>query len=447
MDGIGAEAPSPSLSSGVVRDEAGLLISWFKRVLVPIVVIACLLGYAVQAAGPWADEVWEARHARDFASYYYAVQVSAEGGDPYDTALLEGKARAERTRKQVHPYFYPPPFLLLFLWVLPLSLQEAYRTWFLVDHGLLLAVLLALWRWLPGRATILVLALMAVSYSPIPDNAWMGQVNLLVMAFALWGLLLAERGSDRAGGLLLGTACMLKMSPALLVGWWLLRGRWRPAVWACLAAFLWTLVSLPLLGAELQWRFYTEVLPGFGNGDYHGLSVPILLPSNHSIPSILAEILPGGRTRLSPAATWLSRGIAALLLGLLAWRVRRHPARDPLGGLAELGAILVLMLLLPLYTYEHHMVWMIVPYAACFLGLLQRRLGLAWIAPLVIAYAAQATPLAWIPAMDPGTEGGLLAAGVHLLLREAKFLAALLVGVACVVLAGHRVPEPGDAIG
>jgi hypothetical protein len=73
------------------------------------------LGALWVALGLWPAwrSVQASRSARDYASYHYAVQEALDGGDPYDTAALSARARAEGTRDEVHPYFYPPPFLLL----------------------------------------------------------------------------------------------------------------------------------------------------------------------------------------------------------------------------------------------------------------------------------------------------------------------------------------------
>ncbi|HVS03016.1 MAG TPA: hypothetical protein VMT16_09620 [Thermoanaerobaculia bacterium] len=85
-------------------------------------------------------------HGRDFDSYHYAARVAAAGGDPYDLAALDRAAAAEGWRV-VHPYFYPPPFLLAMQWTLPLDLVTAWRVWFWVDELFLWVVVLIAWAW------------------------------------------------------------------------------------------------------------------------------------------------------------------------------------------------------------------------------------------------------------------------------------------------------------
>jgi hypothetical protein len=413
-----------------------------KRAL-PWLILVCIVAYGVQALGPWKERTWRGSNARDFASYYYAVQVAADGGDPFDKRELGRLARSDGTRKGgVHPFFYPPPFLLCFAWVLPLDLEQAYRAWYWANQLFLLAALLALWRWRSTLVIALGAAVMAASFSPIPDSCWMGQANLLVVAVTLWGLVLTERGRPWLGGSLVGLACMLKMSPALLVAWWLLHRHWRPVTAAVVTAVVLSLATLPLLGPELQWRFYTEVLPGFGSGRYHGLTVPITLTHNHSIPSLLHELLGGGRgTTLLPAAQWASRLLTLALLGGLAWRLRRAP-RDAVGALCQVGVVVVVMLVLPVYTYEHHMVWMLLPYAALLAALSSGRLRGWWWGLAALAYAVQALPLDLLKAIYAMLDGlGPLEDPVYYALRESKFVAALATGAACLVAAGRPPVE------
>ena len=108
---------------------------------------------------------------------------------------------------------------------------------------------------------------------------------MMVLALMVWGVMLAGgRGQKRqwAGGALVGLACMMKMSPALLVLWWMVRRAWKPVFGAIAAALISSLLVLPFVGIEHQFEFYFTVLPGFTSGNYHDLSVPLNIPMNHS---------------------------------------------------------------------------------------------------------------------------------------------------------------------
>lgn len=323
-----------------------------RRFLPLLFVVLGLFGHVFMQARPAWKKVSTGGGGRDFASYYYAAEVALDGGDPYDTEAMTAKAVAERTRKSVHPFFYPPPFLFAVAWVGPVSLQTAYETWFFVNELLLIGSL-ALGVWAYG-VPLWAAALLLWTWSPIPDNAWMGQANLLALVPALAGLAIAEK-RPVAGGVLVGVAAMLKMSPALFLGWWLIRRNWRAVAAACGAAVALSGAALSMVGWRATLRFYTEVLPGFSKGDYHGLKVPISLEANHSIPDLYNRLFPDPGPFLSATAQHASTATILLLLALCAWRARTatRPA-------AMLGALTVLMVATPVYTYEHHLVFLVI---------------------------------------------------------------------------------------
>jgi hypothetical protein len=137
------------------------------------------------------------------------------------------------------------------------------------------------------------------------------------------------------------------------------------------------------------------VLPTFSTGDYHGLVVPIAMGryrGNHSIPELLNQTWPGpdGHT-LSTAASMGSKGIVFLLLAGLCWIARRE--RDALGEACLGGALTVLMLITPVFTYEHHLVFMILPLAALGTVIVRGRLGKRWWLPSAAAYGCLAMTL------------------------------------------------------
>ena len=363
---------------------------------------------------PARKAVWQGGHGRDFASYYYAYQVASDGGDPYATDALNAMARAQSTRASVQPYFYPPPFLYTMAWVSPLSLATAYRGMLFLNEALLAACLFVLVRGfgVPVQA----IGALLVIWSPIPDNAKMGQANLIALLPALLGLW-AARTRPWLGGVLVGVAAMFKMSPALFLLFWAVRREWRPCVAAALTAVGLSVVSLPLCPLAVQREFYLEVLPGFGKGDYHGLTVPISLSANHSIPDIFNTLWPGSsKTALASSALWASRAVSLAALGAWVWAARRAGSSVAEHARA-LGALTILMVILPTYTYEHHLVFLLLPATVL---IAQVHPGFSWrfaAIPVVFALAAVAWPL-------PLLNDTLRAAPVWLApwVRESKFI-------------------------
>lgn len=323
-----------------------------------LLVVAAALAHLLALLTPAWWQTVQVDSGRDFASYYYAARVAAEGGDPYDTPALSALARTDGTRQGVHPFLYAPPFVLTMAWVLPFDLGTAYHLWFWLHELCLLAamaVLVAWWR--PLHPSVpWVLAVLVALMTAIPNNHLMGQANFPGLALALGGLWATGRQRPVLGGALLGTACMLKMSPALLVMWWLVRREWVAVAASVVTAVVLSVASLPLVSLSAQVGFFTEVLPSFGSGHYNGLAVPIGIYGNHGIPNLWHQVLPSGGPRLSSGARALSTLSNLALLGGLLAAFRRPPA-DGLATAAQVAAVGVVMLLFPVYTYEHHLVW------------------------------------------------------------------------------------------
>lgn len=339
-------------------------------------------------------QVRNTAHGRDFASYYYAGRAAREGLDPWDKRDLAQLAKADGTRATVHPFLYPPPFLLVVAPFTELTPLSAFRQWFVLNELCALAALgiLALWWRKLHWSAPAVLFLLLAAVTAVPNNLIMGQANFPVLLLLVLALALDARDRPVLAGVFLGAACMAKMSPALFVLWWLLQRNLRGAASAVGTAVVLSVLALALVDAPTQLRFYTDVLPQFASGRYNGLSVPIGLFGNHSLPDLLNQALPGEHNQLSTGARWLGRLLTLGLLGLAGrvfWR-----RSDALGQAGQASAIAVLMLLLPVYTYEHHLVWALPAAGWVGIALLAGRLprwtaGLAALAILALAVDLQ----------------------------------------------------------
>ena len=370
---------------------------------------------------------------RDFASYYYATRVAFQGGNPYDASSLDASAQADGTRQHVHPYFYPPPFLLGMAWTLPIQLHTAYRLNYLLNELALLVAALALIRWWRGLGAPLgaSLAVAGALMFGVPYGLQMGQVNPVVLALTLCGLWAAERERPALGGALVGVACMAKMSPALFVLWWLWRGKWEPAAAAVIAAVGLSFAALGITSASNQLHFYTHVLPSLGAGDYNGLTIKIGMFGNHSVPNLWHQIFPSGENMLSAFARACSLASSLAIVGWLASQFDRH-TRNERTLAAQVGAIGCAMLLIPVYTYEHHLVWALPALAVTLTSLAQGRLGARWGLGIAVAVAALCYPL---PSLKQFT---VLALDTHPVagwfVQEAKFGGLLFLWACCVRL-------------
>lgn len=397
----------------------------------------------------------------DFSTYYYALEVARDGGDPYENASLSQMALGRH--RGVHPYFYPPPFLVAFSWISEeMSLVEAYRVWFWFDELAMLAVGLALAYWLrplgSGRGLLsdstIVVAIAIAGLTSVVNNHLMGQVNapvLMLVVLGLWATnpLTGETRStsrDVIGGALVGTAVMMKMSPVLFLFWWALKGRFRPIMAAVATIIALSIVSLPLVDLATQIRFYTEVFPGFATGEYNGLKVPIGLFGNHSMPNLLDMAFPSPNGVLSGTARGLSAAVLAIGLAGMAALFRYSSQKDdPFVVAGQISAVAVFMLLVPVYTYEHHLLWGLPAVVVSALAVLKGRLAIIWSLPLGFSWAVWAWNLASLKfwSQAAAKDGSDIAAFA---IQELKFLSLLVLLVAAVIL-GSQSEKKGVRIG
>ena len=389
-----------------------------------IVALALVAFFALTGGRRSWEAVRSDSSGRDYATYHYAVQEAIAGGDPYDSKGLGRRARKEGTRSAVHPFFYPPPFLLGMVWVRALSLHQGAMAFYAVNLASLAGVGLALWRWL--RPDPRLLAIVLATLTPIADSCKMGQANLPVLLLTVLGL-----GWTR--GLFIGVAGMAKMSPALYLVGWGARGWWRPVAVGAATAVGLSLLALPLVPLQTQLHFYTDVLPGMATGSYNGLRVPITLPANHSIPDLMNQLWPGESNQVLSATAQRASSVLSLVgVGALAVLGRR--ARDPLGEAALAGAWTVLLLITPVYTYEHHLSLVILPAVALGMagmaGRLQRPIAVLGL----ISYFFVAWPLSWLRDLQH------LVPAATWWLQESKFFGLVGMGLAC-VLAARRSPR------
>ncbi len=194
---------------------------------------------------------------------------------------------------------------------------------------------------------------------PFANTIDVGQGNEFVMLGIAFGIYGAARRRWAVCGIGLGVATVLKVSPVLLVVYLLVRGRRRPAVWAAA-----TVASLTVLAAAVGrplevWAWIRTVAPGIGHGSFHVW--------NQALVGWLARMTSFGRADLTAQSTlapiWstLAYLIAAVVLVAL-WSRRRRQPLVPL----ELGAVVLVALLIGPLSWEHYFVWAFVPFVLCF---------------------------------------------------------------------------------
>ncbi|MFI5491895.1 glycosyltransferase 87 family protein [Actinoplanes sp. NPDC051859] len=298
---------------------------------------------AAAGAAAVASLVWTAIHHFYFDSGVYAGAVRywlRDGGMIYD--YLRDNTP--------YGFTYPPfaalvmsPMAVLPLWlVIALASLATVVTTVLV-MGWFLGPLIARRGWTPWYALALGSCL-ALFFEPVRETFGFGQVNTLLLAVVAADVLYGR--DKRWGGIGIGLATAVKLTPGIFLIYLLVTRRWRAAGTAVATAATATLTAAAFWPNESR-EFWTAALwdtNRVGNLEY---------VSNQSLRGFLAR-LPVDAVE---SQLWVVLVLAAI--GLWAWRVR---SADPLGGLALTG---ILGCLMSPVTWVHHWVWLLPALVRC----------------------------------------------------------------------------------
>ncbi|HET9126758.1 MAG TPA: glycosyltransferase family 87 protein [Propionibacteriaceae bacterium] len=234
-----------------------------------------------------------------------------------------------------------------------------------------------------GPLKVVVVATPLALALPTISNMALGQVS-----FALWALVLLDVIvlPPRWKGLLVGLAGAIKLTPMILVPYYLVTRQWRPAITST-AAF----VAATLVGAVFRW---SDTLTYWLHPSVIDSSLGNLARvDNWSIYGSLARLSVGG-TALT--LTWLALS-AGVGLGAL-WRARRHHLT---GEEPEAAVVMGLAAsLVSVATWPHHLLFLVVAIA-----LLAWQRPLLGVPTLLLAVLPALASLAGLPPVPQSLEG------------------------------------------
>ena len=283
----------------------------------------------------------------DLTSYLLSARALLNGSNPY-------------TVETPFPYLYP---LFLAFIIVPLAMAPywvANVAWFILSVTGLLASCAVLIKaahsetkahvgWhlaIPGFLIFL------VAFSPIQNTLLNGQVNLIVLACCIMFFNSFTRKRATVGAVWLAAAIALKLLPAILLGFLLVRRKFRFALLAVAFAILFCLLPGLLAGKNLL-AYYATYLNSFllrglaavGGGEATGFN----------LQSVLAYFLPW-----SGQSAWV-RLVSLLVSAMLVLAVDLAVIRSPHAQRHVWGfcAYLIGFLLLSPMGETHHLVFAI----------------------------------------------------------------------------------------
>jgi hypothetical protein len=274
----------------------------------------------------------------DFSYYARAFFDAAHGFDPYEIRSI-GPA-----------YLYPPPALLV---IAPFALvTDVYlRAVLLLGTDLVLAGLMVwgiartyglaarqVWWWFP----------LILTFAPFLEMLHIGQINMLVL-FCVFIVFVWHRRHPTLAGAALSLGVAIKLVPALVVGYLIVRRAWGALVGASFGLFALTVLSFAAFG----WRpvlAYPSVLIGM---------LSATLDSYAGNAQSLAVVLEFNRLIQTDAESTVQKLLTAYCLAaigasmLFAWRTQHHEPLFLIIGF--LGAVM------PNILWYHHYVFLLLP--------------------------------------------------------------------------------------
>ncbi len=221
-------------------------------------VIAALLCLAALAQMWRICALLPARATRcDFSIYYMSAVSLHQGLNPYKTDFRSLGRQLGLEAWDIYHATDPPPFVLL---ISPLALMRervAYYTWIGINALMFAATLGLLFgrtAGLGGRAG-LVLTALALMYPPVHIHFFQAQSKILILFLLVLMMRSMERGWDRAAGLSLACAGLLRAFPLLLIGYLAVQRRRRALLWTFIGLAAGGIVTIAWLGVDVSLSF------------------------------------------------------------------------------------------------------------------------------------------------------------------------------------------------
>jgi hypothetical protein len=211
-------------------------------------------------------------------------------------AMREGADIYHRPGGERNSYVYPPFFAFFLIpatFVHPLAVDIA---WYLLNIVLLVCTLSWAYTLFTGTPFRTITVRQKVLFAVLPSvlgiryivrNAQDANVNLVLLALILGGVLLLERRKDPRWAALPGIAAAIKVLPAILLLYFLVGRKWREAVWMAAAAATATVLPVLWMGPEP----FLDALTGFATYASHQFSAQGLPIENFSFWGLAGRLL------------------------------------------------------------------------------------------------------------------------------------------------------------
>lgn len=328
----------------------------------------------------WLSKVLLIGNYPDFSIYYDAAKFYLSGGNPYLGSI-----------SLFSPFIYPPIVLIFFVPFTFLSPHSAGTIWVGINILSLLYSIYLLSRIFEihpfSRLGLLLFSLVFISF-PVKYSLGMGQINMIILLLLTLVLYFLEKRKESLAGIFLGITIILKFFPIIFPAYLLFnitkdtkrvyknRYTWSTffdisfahiKIWlkpkqvhstvrlvkgfltAILIGMIFVAIFIPF---DMTVYFLTSTLPGLFTSwktDYYNQALSGFIGRSFGT-DILANFL---KVTLSSIITLISLII-----------IVKNEHEDLLSIALKFGTIITASLLINTFSWQHHFVWLIIPFYA-----------------------------------------------------------------------------------
>jgi hypothetical protein len=289
---------------------------------------------------------------------------------------------------------HPPPSVLMVMPLAALDYFDAVLVWNLISLAALgvslwivarqLELPVSWWSVFPAVTLILLCG-------PLQQQNAQGQLNLILLLL-LTGTWAADRsGKPRLAGALLGAAAAIKLFPAFLLLYFVVRRQWR-VVWSALVSLATiSALTLAVLGFEAYRAYFVDVMPRverflswWNNASLTGICRKLFGPATEK-PWLVWKVEP--LWNCPTLARVLALVLSAMTVAIVLWTIRNARTRADL-DLAFSLAMTAMLLVSPI-TWDHYFLLLLVPLTIVWIRLPATGMARAVFTLIVVAF--------WLP--------------------------------------------------
>jgi len=278
---------------------------------------------------------------------------------------------------------YPPFVAILFYPFTFTSIAIASKIWVVLSVFFLFLSLYLCFKLFNIQflsSTALILLSLAFTYFPVKFTLGLGQLNLLVLLFVVLTFYFYIKDRDCYSGICLGISIMLKLFPVLLLIYFLLKKRYKILLYTAIAFITIAGIGCLLIGPEKNTNYWLHLSSILGSTpvDYY----------NQSLSGFLARQV--NNISLRGSLRIMISTFFILVSFLIIFKKRK---KYFLSKTLEFGLLITLNVFINGYSWQHHFVWLILPFLIVFFYIKNKKLNVNNYLFLGISYLLTGTNL------------------------------------------------------